>query len=343
MINDRAPISQPLSSSNVAALQSIILEIAVDFVFYGVQVALFLAAAAALARKEGRAWILMMAIIALFISSTTGAAVDAILYPLQMPTFEVSPPDIKILFYRLYVTLAVSYRVNYLLSDAIVVWRAWVLWPHSRIARGLLSISMACSLSGAIVDGVWAVKSIWTGASAIRTLMITLPLLITNVFATVLVGIQVWIYRRDVRASLGPWSKRNGVEGVLMLLLESGLIYCAVWIVSLAINLLAPTNSFNAYGIVDKAFHTLAGIYPTFVVLAVSMQQRDASKSRTYNEGRNLPSLRFNSGSSPPPEDEEWAGTAITTHDLPGLLFSESESRPEDISLVARSQADRSC
>ena len=47
-------------------------------------------------------------------------------------------------------------------------------------------------LVGVIVECVWTVEDLVEGEPAIRTLMMTVPLLATNVVATALVGVQVW-------------------------------------------------------------------------------------------------------------------------------------------------------
>lgn len=110
-------------------------------------------------------------------------------------------------------------------------------------------------LAAAIVDGAFTVAAevnadglaLPAGAS---TLILTVPLLITNVFATSLVAYQAWyvylcssvsnvltglfflrrIYRTEVRSTLSAGSTYSTVEKLMILLVESGFIYCSLWV-----------------------------------------------------------------------------------------------------------------
>ncbi|KAL1675157.1 hypothetical protein EV122DRAFT_173218, partial [Schizophyllum commune] len=114
----------------------------------------------------------------------------------------------------------------YILSDALVVWRAWILWPHSRLARGALWVGMTGSVGALLVARYPQARAFGRIAFTPKSLASTLPLVITNLLATTLVGMQLWAYRRDVAASLGPFSGESRVGGILLLLLESGVVFC---------------------------------------------------------------------------------------------------------------------
>ncbi|KAL1717384.1 S-adenosyl-L-methionine-dependent methyltransferase [Schizophyllum commune] len=267
----------PLAPDDIASMKNIVMQTGVDCLFYGIQGALFIAACAMLARQDNRSRAVAVAIAGLFLSSLVGVVLNMMFYLVQIPTFGWGLDSIWDLLVRMNVAIASTYRFNYFVSDAIVVWRAWVLWPNSRIAKGALCLCLAGSLVGVIVECVWTVEDLVEGEPAIRTLMMTVPLLATNIVATVLVGIQVWIYRRDIKGSFGPVTKTTRVEKVLLLLVESGLVYCLIWVIYLVINLTEGPNTLMAYGVISTAYHTIAGIYPTLIVLAVAMQRTSMS------------------------------------------------------------------
>ncbi|KAJ7834572.1 hypothetical protein B0H14DRAFT_2590848 [Mycena olivaceomarginata] len=64
-----------------------------------------------------------------------------------------------------------------------------------------------------------------------RTLTLILPLMFTNIVATLLFGIKSWVYRKQIKGLLGiPKNRRTNVERILVILTESGGIYCLFWL-----------------------------------------------------------------------------------------------------------------
>ncbi|KAL1707733.1 hypothetical protein EV121DRAFT_277725 [Schizophyllum commune] len=225
------------------------------------------------AHRKGQSWTTLAVIIALFVSSTIVVATDIAFWTVQIPS-TVRParhrPPTELLF-RFNVVLVATRRCIYLLSDAIVVWRAWVLWPNSRVAKAILSTCMCGSAVGAILNAVWTIqndRSVKT-LPRIQSLALTVPLLLTNVVATSLVGLQVWYYRRDIKGSLGLYTRKSQVETVLVLLVESGCLYSLLWAVYLAFLLTAGTGGSTVTNYVGTAIHSISGIHPTIVVLVV--------------------------------------------------------------------------
>ena len=45
---------------------------------------------------------------------------------------------------------------------------------------------------GVVLDGVWYMKYIWSAEPSILTLTFSIPVLVTNLVSTTLVGLQVW-------------------------------------------------------------------------------------------------------------------------------------------------------
>ncbi|KAL1665490.1 S-adenosyl-L-methionine-dependent methyltransferase [Schizophyllum commune] len=325
----------PLAPDDIASMKNIVMQTGVDCLFYGIQGALFIAACAMLARQDNRSRAVAVAIAGLFLSSLVGVVLNMMFYLVQIPTFGWGLDSIWDLLVRMNVAIASTYRFNYFVSDAIVVWRAWVLWPSSRLAKGALCVCLAGSLVGVIVECVWTVEDLVKGEPAIRTLMMTVPLLATNVVATVLVGIQVWIYRRDIKGSFGPVTKTTRVEKVLLLLVESGLVYCLIWVIYLVINLTEGPNTLMAYGVISTAYHTIAGIYPTLIVLAVAMQR--TSMHTTFEAQPTLSIFFAESGKGKAPtsstqEDSMEFGSAHTS-ELGSHPGDTSSARPGNASL----------
>ncbi|KAI4293952.1 hypothetical protein K525DRAFT_244496, partial [Schizophyllum commune Loenen D] len=95
--------------------------------------------------------------------------------------------------------------LNYLLSDALVVWRAWVMWPGNNFVRGLLSGCMTLGIAGTIFEIVS--QTAMVSEHTVRGLPLTvmaITLCLTNVVSTALIGARYWMYRRDVSKLLAP-------------------------------------------------------------------------------------------------------------------------------------------
>ncbi|KAL1741459.1 hypothetical protein HDZ31DRAFT_45414, partial [Schizophyllum fasciatum] len=127
---------------------------------------------------------------------------------------------------------------------------------------------------------------LWTGEPSLLTLTFTIPVLVTNMVSTSLVGIQLWLHRRDISASLGPFSTGSRVAGALMLLFESGLMYCALCCSILVLDIVTPNVVVRIDPVVlfRCALPPISGIYPLIVILIITAQQHTITQ-RMQNAG----------------------------------------------------------
>ncbi|KAI5824288.1 hypothetical protein K523DRAFT_356961 [Schizophyllum commune Tattone D] len=273
----------------------------VDFLLYGVQSALFVAAFVAMARQETRTLFMKAAVFSLLLSSSVVAVANIVFYLVQTPSFGYDLDRIYNLLLALNIVTDVFPRFNFVVSDAIVAWRAWVLWPDDRWIKSVLILCVLGSLAGVTIECVWTAQDVMGENSVrLRALMVTMPLLVTNVVATTLVAAKVWYYRREIKSAIGSWRKASQVEKVLMLLLESGCVYCLIWVVRLSIDLAAGTGkTVHGYRIIGGTYHSIAGIYPTLIVIAVA-GQRSATQALALST-QALPPLEFLQAEEGPP------------------------------------------
>ncbi|KAI4526445.1 hypothetical protein K525DRAFT_364894 [Schizophyllum commune Loenen D] len=254
----------PLAEYDIYVWQVIMTDIGVDFVLYGAQLALFIAAASILAHRQGQRRFTLVAILGLFFSSTIAVFANAAFYLVELPSaLGASEHDVNGLLDRLEVLIAVARRSNYVMCDAVLVWRAWCLWQDHRLAKALLSACMCGSIGGSITECIWAFwpnsPSAHSFESVSQYLTMLIPLLFTNIVATSLIGIKVWYYRREIKGSLGVFKQRSQAEKVLMVLLESGLVYCLFWVCDCITFATARTNSFSISVPLGNAIHNIAG------------------------------------------------------------------------------------
>ncbi|KAL1748781.1 hypothetical protein HDZ31DRAFT_7264, partial [Schizophyllum fasciatum] len=136
---------------------------------------------------------------------------------------------------------------------------------------------------------------LWTGEPSLQTLSFTIPIFMTNTVSTSLVGIQLWLHRRDISALLGPYATGSRVAGALLLLFESGVIYCAFCCSILILDIMTPSLMLRIDSVVlfRCALPPLCGIYPLVVILVITAQQHTITQ-RMQEAGPSLwESIRF--------------------------------------------------
>ncbi|KAL1710194.1 hypothetical protein EV121DRAFT_193431 [Schizophyllum commune] len=271
-------VYRPLGAYDIRVLRFIMLQIAIDLGLYGVQVTLSIAAIAILARREGRSRSTLAAIMGIVLSSTIIVVANYTFWLIQIPTsVGTSQRPIDDLLLTLNILTSVARNSIYVLGDAVLVWRAWCLWPDNRLVRGILSLCV-CSTVGDVAECVWLY---WPGSPTFSAfegfaqyLARLVPLLTTNVIATAMIGIWVCRYRREIKGSLGVLTQKTRSERVLMLLLESGLVYCLFWVyICTMFFVVKDDDGFSAKDAFGDAAYHISGIYPT-CVLFVSMQDK---------------------------------------------------------------------
>ncbi|KAL1760306.1 hypothetical protein FB107DRAFT_287130 [Schizophyllum commune] len=281
--------SRPLGRVTVGETQDIITQVCVTLALYGEELTY---TDVSPSRKRGNAWKLLSAVALAFIASSIGILTQMLAFVTQCPLIDLFPTDPRTLAYRLAVLHVVSCRINYVLSDALLVWRAWVLWHDRRVVHGLLAFCLILSSVGVIYETASLPSRIWSNDLR-STLIINLPLLFTNVVATALVGLRVWFYRREVAAYISPMSTDTHIGGVLMLLFEAGAVYCVISVINLAIDISASSGSSSTPVVFTNAMFLIAAIYPTLIVVAVTAQQHAATKATMRGPSSFLESMHF--------------------------------------------------
>ncbi|KAL1736412.1 hypothetical protein EV714DRAFT_198846 [Schizophyllum commune] len=281
--------------------------IAVDFAFYGVQVALSVSAITILAHRHVPSHWTKAAILSLLLSSSISTFANINFYLTEFPSyFGSSERDVDVLLLRLGIVVTVAQDFNlaktlqFALSDAVLVWRAWRLWPDNHLLSDLHRV-------GSIVECAW---DFWRGLLALSRLESNIqflprfiPFLVTNVIATALIGTKALQYRREIKGSLGLFTQRSQVETVLLLLLESGIAYILFWVVGFVLVSVVVHSQFSDARIFTGVYHHIAGIYPTCVLFVAIQGPTDSLRSAHVSQA-----LRF---ASPEMHEEGSADSTI--------------------------------
>ncbi|THU85789.1 hypothetical protein K435DRAFT_868926 [Dendrothele bispora CBS 962.96] len=179
-------------------------------------------------------------------------------------------------------------RPEYIISDGIVVWRAWIMFPESRPVRLTLLFCMVGSLVAGFVDaGLVAAQAIkrleGDTIPKINILILALPLLFTNMIATLLIGYKTWYHYQDLKKNLSnSGTSSSRVQKVLLLLVESGSVYCIFWY--------GENTVSDIWG---AAVPELSALYPVLIVVIAAAEN---AKPATIDEMSLSQSIRFASG-----------------------------------------------
>ncbi|RPD67995.1 hypothetical protein L226DRAFT_369615 [Lentinus tigrinus ALCF2SS1-7] len=136
--------------------------------------------------------------------------------------------------------------INILVGDAVVWWRVYMLWPAAKViarrvilgaaatllvatfALGVVDTCGACNLSLGFVQAEEGYGLLFSGAifgAAAASMSLA-----TNAIATCFTAYKAWIHLRSLKA-FGRGFTLTEAEQILVLVVESGLIYTAIWIV----------------------------------------------------------------------------------------------------------------
>ncbi|THU81331.1 hypothetical protein K435DRAFT_475815 [Dendrothele bispora CBS 962.96] len=277
-----------IADEDAKMLEGFIVIIATKGALYGLHVVLALGALFILLRKgllkSPFRFILFIALLWMLIDSTVYIIVSILYYTVQIRGAAVTPYNFMPLKTKLEILTMIFPRIDYVIGDAIVVWRAWVLFERWSIPRITLFICLTGTIVTTFVDLGLNIRSYPETLNGAIRLIMPLPLLITNFVATSLIAYKAWQYRSFLNRnssdraspslgnrtrSFGP--SRSKVEGVLYLLVESGWVYCMIWMV--AIIALFPVMPPSGVSYMSAILPFLTSIYPTIVIILVSIQK----------------------------------------------------------------------
>ncbi|KAI0066718.1 hypothetical protein BV25DRAFT_1912754 [Artomyces pyxidatus] len=195
-----------------------------------------------------------------------------------------------------------------ILSDAIVAWRAWVIWGRSRNILFVSTCLILATVVAAIFNAIWGdglslplrYRKLASSVTAVLSI-------ITNLWATTLVAWKTWRHRRRLGTDLCEATRRTTVLLTLTLLVESGALYTLFWIFVVfgTAGLVGPAVTFFA-----EVIPQVAGIYPTIIIVLVCIRRTNSDIAFFHEEPPSLVQLEFpadmsSSAYSAPPLSED--------------------------------------
>ncbi|KAF5368506.1 hypothetical protein D9758_002313 [Tetrapyrgos nigripes] len=203
MLQAQQPPSLPLSNNDLDTLKGWIFSIAIEWLIHGVNVTLALTIFCAILSQQkypsGPQLVLLALVVFMLLLATTNATLTVLFSLLQSPLYGYNVDNVANVIQQVTDTSIASNivaRLNYVIGDGIVVWRAWIMFPQNLVVKGILIICFMGSLGGACADGGLATVARLHNLADVGqkkgVLVMTIPLLITNMAATGLIGYKAW-------------------------------------------------------------------------------------------------------------------------------------------------------
>ncbi|KAJ7693335.1 hypothetical protein B0H17DRAFT_1059787 [Mycena rosella] len=205
--------------------------------------------------------------------------------------------------------------VNYIISDSVVVWRAWIL--SLRNYRKYLAVTMfflvvtTVSVTCTIIFRIIAVVQFpWVklpsssyliqGINILQMSNLGMSLL-SNLSATIVVGATLFHHRQRIRAAFSDNKKSTKADQILTLLVESGVLYSISGVIVLVASVIKLPE--GTLGDLYTPVHTqIAGAYPSVVLLLVSMQRslNETTFLNTFEASAPSRPIEFRTGDANP-------------------------------------------
>ncbi|KAJ3994843.1 hypothetical protein F5050DRAFT_1713367 [Lentinula boryana] len=325
----------PLAAEEILQLKIIVTDVLCEALFLGVQAVVTIIGVYVLWSRGLRRsfWNQFLVAIVAFLFALSACSLSLTIWDYMAVFDELGGTfDATEISNDVMISTMVFQRLAYFISDSIVVWRAWLLWDRNLFVRMLLVVCLLGTIAATFIQGALAVDQQvrQTGGvaqgSGVRTLMFTLPLLITNLVSTLLIGFKIWEYRRDIMSQLS--NSRTRVFNILLILLESSALYCIFWLMTCQILALLGTlgTVFSpvATAAIMGSMPYVTSIYPILVLILVTLDKNNhGSTILTANT-----TMRFNSPGTIASTTVNGSGTHVPQSTLP----TQKKNHTEDYS-----------
>ncbi|KAF5378553.1 hypothetical protein D9615_007037 [Tricholomella constricta] len=164
-----------------------------------------------------------------------------------------------------------------ILSDSVVIWRAWVLYPDKQWIMLVPCALLFGTIGVTIAYLVIFLKGVQYPALQPILFLASLTFsLATNVVATSLIFYKLWGHLRFLRRMGIKQNSTSSAQKILIVLVDTGLAYCALQITVIGLEF-APTPQYlsmrQATLIVLFVLNLVTGMYPSIVIVLVSLQR----------------------------------------------------------------------
>ncbi|THU79755.1 hypothetical protein K435DRAFT_810448 [Dendrothele bispora CBS 962.96] len=148
----------PLSDLDVSVTVEWVVDIAVGYLFYGINsvisfTVIYLLTTTSTRMTRAQLGLLFLTIFMLLVS-TLFMSLETAFILVQIPRMGINPParDIVLLINHIKMAYTYAASLNLVACDGITVWRAWILYPPNLGAKIVLILCMIGSIAGTFVN-----------------------------------------------------------------------------------------------------------------------------------------------------------------------------------------------
>ncbi|KAH8806797.1 hypothetical protein DL96DRAFT_598192 [Flagelloscypha sp. PMI_526] len=196
----------------------------------------------------------------------------------------------------------------YIVADAMPIWRAYILWSHSKVMKTILLVLYGVNVSVCLLQAIFLTVDELkdkNGDNEVRqSIIYATSLLVSvavNAISTSLIGYQVWRHRNNMKES----SQHSSLSiQLLVLVIEAGLALCIVQIINASISITSsfdrstePLDALSLSATVWTPFgDSFAASYPSLIVIITAGRHSvlDTMLPQDGEDGENtMPPIQF--------------------------------------------------
>jgi len=219
--------------------------------------------------------ILIACVIILILLNTWNYVLASAIVPLLVQDDILSPGNEIVNFV---VQISWPGTICLMISDGIVVWRACVIWPDSKIIKYMLTTLMLGNIAINLADCIFDNLTVnFFGNLISLDVSVVFISLGVNFAATFLIGLKVW-HHHCFTKELYSLHKQNvsPTTRILLMLVESGGLFCIAQIVIAILTVLDTYTSVLssldlAFAVANQFYIGITPIYPLAVLIMLSM------------------------------------------------------------------------
>ncbi|KAJ3994104.1 hypothetical protein F5050DRAFT_577138 [Lentinula boryana] len=189
--------------------------------------------------------------------------------------------------------------LNFFAGDAIVVWRASILWSTSRAVRYILCLLLAGSAAASIYDvtnfSITLTSNKGTSGNGFlrgdaASMFVSLAV---NLAATSFIMIKAWLFRQSIKDTMSQEKVNKNVPfRILFSLVECGLFFCAAQVASGILTVDGNAPSVFGRAIVAQFTVFFAGTYSALVISIIASQRSILESSSVLDGSTREPLTR---------------------------------------------------
>ncbi|KAF9072060.1 hypothetical protein BDP27DRAFT_1401044 [Rhodocollybia butyracea] len=129
-----------------------------------------------------------------------------------------------------------------LITDTVIVWRAWAMWMDNAKVRWTLLLLMLANIGVSLADSALDSQTVLNNLAVTLDWVSIVLSFSVNMIATCLISFRAWLHHRSIK-SISIARKWTKGERILLLLVESGGIYALLQLLSIiasALSVKAP-------------------------------------------------------------------------------------------------------